>query len=258
MTDIYMYGAIGDDWLDDGAMTSRRFAYLMQQANGDDILLHINSGGGDVFEANAIAECCRTYKGHITALIEGLAASAASYCALTADVVEIAPSALFMIHNPWGVCQGEAADMRKTADMLDVVKTTIVNQYVAKSGLDIADVEDYMNAETWFTAEQAIELGFCDGYTEQDMKLAACVDKNILAHFKNKPENLVVSDKVEPTKAEVTDAPEATVTPENKEGGDVAPNIADETQGQTETEAVEVEAEAATVVECINGLFLVK
>lgn len=257
MTDIYVYGSIGEDGTAGSSsdMTAHRFAYLMQQANGDDVVIHINSGGGNVFEANAMAEVIRSYKGSVEAYIEGLAASAASYFALTADIVKIAPSALLMIHNPWGVCVGEAGDMRQTADMLDVVKTTIVNQYTAKTGLEVSAIEDYMDAETWFTADEAIELGFCDSYTEQDMKLAACVSKDILNHFKNKPENLVISDEVKP---QVNEAPQAPLSPDNETAGDLVPNISEEVQGQTEVEATEAEAEAATKVECINGMFLVK
>lgn len=258
MTDIYMYGTIGEDWLDDGAMTSHRFAYLMQQAK-DDVVLHINSGGGDVFEANTIAEVIRQYdKGNVTARIEGLAASAASYCALTADIVEIAPSALLMIHNPWGVCQGESVDMRKTADMLDAVKKTIVIQYMSKTGLTDKQIAKYMDNTTWFTADEAIELGFCDGYTEQDMKIAACVDKTCMSHFKNTPESLIISDDFKATFEQVAEPRTEPETDETEPAGDVTPTIADETQSQTDTEAVKVEAEAAAKVECINGMFLVK
>lgn len=258
MSDIYVYGAIGEDWFDEGAMTSHRFAYLMQQADGQDVTIHINSGGGDVFEANAMAEVIRTYKGKVTALIEGLAASAASYFALTADVVEIAPSALLMIHNPWGVCQGEAADMRKTADMLDVVKTTITNQYVAKTGMNPESIEDFMDNETWFDADTAIEYGFCDGYTEADMKLAACVDEKLLAKYKNAPENLVTSDDIKATLAQVEAPRTATQTADNDRAGDVTPTISDNIQDQNEAEAAELEVEATTKVECVNGIFLVK
>lgn len=258
MVDIYIYGAIGEDMFDDGAMTAHRFAYLMQQAGGEDVQLHINSGGGDCFAANSMAEVIRTYKGKVTALIEGLAASAASYFALTADVVEIAPSALLMIHNPWGVCQGESADMRKVADMLDVVKETIVAQYMSKTGMPEKTIAKYMDNETWFSAQEAIKLGFCDAYTEQDMKIAACVGKTCMAHFKNTPENLFISDDVKPVFSQVDEPSTDPQTDDNEVAGDTTPTIATEVQSQTDTEAVKVEAEAATMVECINGMFLVK
>lgn len=240
MTDIYIYGAIGLG-ISDEDMSSDRFAYLLSKAE-DDVCLHINSGGGDVFAANAMAELVRQYsRGKVTASIEGLAASAASYFALTADVVEIAPNALFMIHNPYGYCEGEAADMRKTADMLDVVKQTIVNQYVAKTGMSAEQIGAYMDAETWFSAEQAVKYGFADGYTASDMKIAACINKKMLDHFKFAPKDLVADENVKP---EVE--------------GDAPTTIANDDENVTELEASEVEVEATSCVECVNGFFLVK
>lgn len=238
MTDIYIYGAIGEGY-PNADMSSNRFAYLMQEAEGD-VVLHINSGGGDVFAANAMAEVIRQYdKGQVIASIEGLAASAASYFALTADVVEIAPSALLMIHNPYAYCEGEAEDMRKTADMLDAVKQTIINQYVAKTGMSAERVSAYMDAETWFDAEQAVKFGFADSYTAEDVKIAACVDKSIFAHFKYAPKDLVISDEVKPA-------------------GDGATNITNDDKDEPEPGAGEVEVEATSSVECVNGFFLVK
>lgn len=242
MKDIYVYGAIGDDCSDD-CMTAHRFAYLMQEADGDEVTLHINSGGGDVFAANSMAEVIRAYPARVIASIEGLAASAASYFALTADIVEIAPSALLMIHNPWGYCQGEAAEMRKTADMLDKIKETIVMQYASKTGLNDEDIRAYMDAETWFDAKEAIKLGFCDGFTMTDEKIAACVDNSILAHFKNKPADLVLSDEVSP-QVEKRDTPD-TITEDTHED-------------EPEAQGAKVGVEATPVYECVNGMFLVK
>ncbi len=239
MADIYVYGSIGEDWFDDAAMTAHRFAYLMQQADGEDVTIHVNSGGGDVFDANAMAEVIRAYRGHVTASIEGLAASAASYFALTADEVVMNPSALLMIHNPWGFCQGNSDEMRKTADMLDKVRETIVGQYVRKSGMEEKRVCELMDAETWFDAAEALEAGLVDSVTEA-LPIAACVTERALASFKRRPENLSA----------------ATVEPMEEAAGDEGANIAETAQDETEGEAPEVVAESAPRVECVNGRFI--
>lgn len=188
MADIYVYGYIGED-MGHGSISANQFAWLMQQANGDDVTVHINSGGGDVFAAHAMAETIRAYKGRVVASIEGLAASAASYFALTANMVVMNPSALLMIHNPSGVCMGESADMRKTADMLDTVKETIIGQYERKTKLDKDEIAALMDAETWFSADKAKEQGFVDSITE-DEPVTACVSQKVLDTFKNAPEDL--------------------------------------------------------------------
>lgn len=105
MADIYVYGPIGDSW-DPEAMTAAEFARQLRAAGDEDVTVHVNSAGGDVFDANAMAELVRAREGRVTAVIEGLAASAASYFALTADEVLMNPSALLMVHNPWASCVG--------------------------------------------------------------------------------------------------------------------------------------------------------
>lgn len=242
MADIYVYGAIGDGW-DAADMTAHRFAYLMQQAGGEDVTVHINSGGGDVFDANAMAEVIRSYKGHVTASIEGLAASAASFFALTADEVVMNPSALLMVHNPWALCQGGSDDMRKTADMLDKVRGTIVSQYVRKTGIDEDTIGAYMDEETWFDADNALELGFVDSLTD-DAPIAACVSKDVLARYRNKPEGL---------------APAAVEPPKASDGGAAGDDEStiDQTDGrEPDGEAPEGAAGSAARVECVNGRFI--
>ena len=171
MADIYVYGPIGDSW-DPEAMTAAEFARQLRAAGDEDVTVHVNSAGGDVFDANAMAELVRAREGRVTAVIEDLAASAASYFALTADEVLMNPSAMLMVHNPWASCVGSSAEMRSTADLLDKVRATIVRQYVSKTGLPEADVEELMDAETWMDARKAVELGFAD----EIMKRAEAVE----------------------------------------------------------------------------------
>ncbi len=233
MKDINVFGPIGDFW-DDAAVTASEFAAQLKEAAGDDVTIHINSGGGDVFDANTMAETLRAYKGRTTASIEGLAASAASYFALTADEVIIGPSALLMIHNPYTCCRGDASDMRKAADLLDKLRGTISAQYVKKTGMEASEVEALMDDETWFTAEEAVERGFADRVSDAE-PVAACVDKRLLDQFRHAPEG-IGSAKKEPS----------------GEGGQTMPI----STGESSTGAVEDGAEAASRVVCVNGAFL--
>lgn len=189
MRDINVFGNIGKCFWDEDSMSAADFAKLLKEADGDDVTIHINSGGGNVFDANTMAETLRAYKGRTVASIEGLAASAASYFALTADEVVIGPSALFMIHNPYTYASGEAKDMRKAADLLDMLRTTISDQYVKKTGMGRDEVEALMDEETWLTAEEAVERGFADRLSDAE-PVAACVDRRALDKFKHAPEGI--------------------------------------------------------------------
>jgi hypothetical protein len=98
-----------------------------------------------------------------------------------------------MIHNPWGVVMGDAENMRDQAILLDKIQAGIVNAYVAKSGKTSEEVQKWMDAETWFTAEEALAAGFVDEITDA-VKIAACV--NGLGKFKNAPQNLTTQETV--------------------------------------------------------------
>jgi hypothetical protein len=102
------------------------------------------------------------FAGKTIAHVDSLAASAATSIAIACDEVEIAQGAFFMIHNASGIVWGDKQAMRDTADLLEKVEGSIVNDYTAKTGKDAADVVAWMDAETWFTADEAVANGFCD------------------------------------------------------------------------------------------------
>lgn len=238
MHDINVYGFIGDSWGEDD-MTAAQFSKELKDAAGEPVTIHVNSGGGDVFDANTMAELLRAYPGDSTCIIEGLAASAASYFALTADKVVIGDSALMMIHNPYSYSGGTAEDLRKTADFLDKVKQTIVNQYVRKTGKSEDEISNLMDAETWFTADEAVENGFADSLVEME-PVAACISPEQMAKFKNAPKNLV-----EPS------------TSGNAGAGETQPNIcASNTAQEPAAGAAEGETGAVSKTVCVNGQFL--
>lgn len=163
MADIYLDGCVG--W----EITAKKLRDELKECTDNDVTLHINSGGGDVFEGVAIASVIRSERDrgrYITAMVDGYAASAASYMGLSANRVVMSPGAMMMIHNPSSGCWGDAEDMRRTARALDACRDSIVNLYYAKTGLDRDGIRMSMDETTWFTAEGCVNLGLADEVLE--------------------------------------------------------------------------------------------
>lgn len=155
---IYVYGAIGDGYGIDAESFVREVAAI----EASTIHLRINSPGGDVFAARAMKTALEQHPADVIAHIDGLAASAASFLMLAADEIAISEGAFVMIHLPWTLAVGSADELRTSAALLDKVGLAIAGDYVARSGKSEAEVLAWMQAETWFTADEAIENGFCD------------------------------------------------------------------------------------------------
>lgn len=128
----------------------------------DKITLDIASSGGDVFAASEIYTLLRASGKQITANVQGLAASAASVIAMAGDTVRISPTAQIMIHKASNGNIGNADSMRKNADTLDSIDSSIVNAYVLKTGMKDTDVLKLMQDETWMNAQTAVDKGFAD------------------------------------------------------------------------------------------------
>ncbi len=129
---------------------------------GGVLRLHINSPGGDVFAGQAIAQAVRDTGAQVIAQIDGLAASAATLPAMAADRVEIAEGGFFMIHNAWTLAIGNANELLATAALLEKIDGTIACVYAKRSQLPAEQVRQMMDAETWFTAQEAIDAGLVD------------------------------------------------------------------------------------------------
>ena len=200
-----------------------------------------------------MAEALRGYKGHTIASIEGLAASAASYFALTADVVVINPSALMMIHNPWDIEIGDAEDMRKKADMLDKARSTISGQYARKTGRTVDEIEGLMDAETWFTATEAVEFGLADRMSDSE-PIAACIKTEDMKRFRNAPKGLLTSDEEDEEDEKTDEEPDK--EPAKQPVGDEGATIDGADDEKAVTGSVEVVAGAAARTVCVNGQFL--
>ena len=158
---LFLCGAIADEsWFDDD-VTPKAFRADLNAGKGD-VVIWINSPGGDCVAASQIYSMLMDYPGNVTVKIDGIAASAASVIAMAGSKVLMAPTALMMIHNPLTVAIGDTEEMQKAIDMLSEVKESILNAYEIKTGLSRAKLSHLMDAETWMNAKKAMELGFAD------------------------------------------------------------------------------------------------
>lgn len=188
--DIYIYGDVeGDsyDWWTDEVIESETSANhfrdeLAKHPNAMQINIYINSYGGSVFEGTAIYNQLRRNPAHKTVYIDGFACSVASVIAMAGDEIVMPRNALMMIHNMWMSAVGNAAELRKAADDLDVINAAGRGAYLAKAGDKLPEEKliEMMDAETWLTAEDCITYGLADRLADQDadMKNAAEVLKN--------------------------------------------------------------------------------
>ncbi|HUW56579.1 MAG TPA: head maturation protease, ClpP-related [Planctomycetota bacterium] len=163
--EILIYDEIGASWFGEG-ITAKQFVTDLGAIDAKRIRVRINSGGGSAFEGLAIYNALRNHEAKITTEIDGVAASIASVIALAGQTVKMADNAFFMIHNPAGLVMGDANDMREFADLLDKVGGSLAHVYAEKSGQDDDQIQDWMDAETWFTAEEAKAAGFVDTITK--------------------------------------------------------------------------------------------
>ena len=166
---LFLDGTIAEEsWFDDD-VTPAAFKAELLSGEGD-VTVWINSPGGDCVAASQIYAMLMDYTGNVNVKVDGIAASAASVIAMAGTSVQMAPTALMMIHNPLTIAMGDAEDMQKAIAMLDEVKESIINAYEIKTGLSRARLSHLMDSETWMNANKAIELGFADSVLEDDKK----------------------------------------------------------------------------------------
>lgn len=165
------------DWFEIEATCPNDVLEEIQKANGKDLTVIINSGGGSVYDAAEIYTELRDYKGHVETKIVGLAASAANFIALAGDVVKMSPVAEMMVHNASMWNYGDYHSMDKASEILQNTNKVIANAYRLKTGKSYEELLELMDKETWLTPQQALELGLIDKIMfEEDIKLTANVN----------------------------------------------------------------------------------
>ena len=160
---IYIYDVIGGFF---GGVDAEQVSRDLARLDVSKINVRINSPGGDVWDARAIMTALRQHPATITAHIDGVAASAATDIAMAADHVRISKGAEFMIHNAWTIAIGNRHEFLSLAERLENVDGAITDDYARRTGQSREQVTSWMDAESWFTAEQAIEHGFADELVE--------------------------------------------------------------------------------------------
>lgn len=160
---IRLYDPV-DSWGEWWGISAKEFAAAIDEipSKVEEIRLHINSPGGDVFDGIAIVNLLRTHDARIVAIVDGIAASAASFIACSADETIMAPNSELMIHDAWGYCAGNAADMLAMAEMLAHVSDNIASLYAAKAGGTVEDWRAAMQTESWYSAQEAVDAGLAD------------------------------------------------------------------------------------------------
>ena len=165
------------EWFGIEATSPQKVNDALEKANGEDIEVEINSGGGSVFAGSEIYTALKSYKGNVTVKIVGLAASAASVVAMAGKKILMSPTAQMMIHNVSSCAAGDYREMEHTAEILKSANDTIANAYRLKTGKTQEELLALMDKETWMTADKAKELGFVDEIMfENDSQLVASTD----------------------------------------------------------------------------------
>ena len=166
---LYLYDAIvSDAWF--GGVAAVDFVKELNSIKAATIHLRINCPGGEIFAGQAMAQAIREHPANIIAHVDGYAASAASWLALACDQVLISEGGYFMIHKAMTIVWGNADEFKKQADLLDKIDATLIAGYAKETGQDEQQIADWMAAETWFNADEAVQYGFADRIAEAAAK----------------------------------------------------------------------------------------
>lgn len=165
---ISIFDVIGYDWWTGEGVTAKAVAAALRALGGGDVVVNINSPGGDYFEGLAIYNLLREHKGRVTVRILGIAASAASVIAMAGDEVQIARAGFLMIHNAWVCACGDKNQLRETADWLAPFDATAADIYAVRTGLSTADLAVMLDKETWIGGAEAVEKGFAEALLPSD------------------------------------------------------------------------------------------
>lgn len=232
--EILVYGVISGFWGVGSAWFAEQMA-AAADAGVEEIVVRINSVGGSVFEGIAIYNALASSEIPTRAVVDGLAASAASIILQGADSREMRRGSFVMVHNPSGFCMGESADMRKMADDLDAISGGLIDIYSESTGKSADDIRAIMDAETWYSAQAAVDEGFADEVLKKSRaKVAPSNQAVILRSYRNLPEAV----------AKMAGVKAAAEVPEDEEGA-----VETEAQPADEPETDPIEPDPAPAPE---------
>ena len=180
--EVLIYDYIG--W---GGVTAIDFAKELKAVTAKTITVRLNTPGGDVFDGLAIYNSLKAHGAAIHVRVDGLAASIGSIIAMAGKTITMGESAFLMIHNPWALVVGNAKDMREMADTLDKIGGSLAGVYAGRPGVTIEQAQAWMDADSWFNAQEANAAGLADavqGGAEDAAQAAARFD---LSGYANVP-----------------------------------------------------------------------
>lgn len=185
---LLLYDVIGAGaWFGDDGTTSKSVATWLDSLNHPAQLeIRINSPGGDVFEGITIYNRLANYPVPVDVFVDGAAWSIASVIAMAGDTVTLAENASMMIHNPYSFDIGDAMEKRKIADQLDATKVNLIDAYQRHSSSGRQRLSDLMDQETWFTANEALDVGLATRVEETALPIAACAPGYL--RYRNMPD----------------------------------------------------------------------
>ncbi len=192
--EFLIYDIIGRDF---GISAKSLQTFLSEHREADEIHIRINSPGGSVYEGRAMSTLIHNFKGKTVCHVDGVAASAASFVAISCDEVIMGKGTMLMIHNAWSLAVGNRHEMEKEARMLAKIDESMATDYASKSGKTVEEIHQMMDEETWFTDQEAIDMGFADRIDES--ALAMDTSNFNLEAYEHPPKNLLSKD---PPKAE--------------------------------------------------------
>lgn len=245
--ELILDGVIASEsWYED-EISPKMFRDELAKYPGD-LTVRINSPGGDVSAGVAIYNMLNEHEGYVTVKVDGLAASIASLIAMAGDKIIMLPGSMMMVHLPWTIAGGNADDMEQVVEMLKKTGESLIPIYAARTGLSEERIEELLRAETWMTAQDAVELGFADEAEGAKTTLAEAMAK--ISELTNSMQSAVMQPVMSlKAKTEVEDDTDTTDTPaevdeEKSETTDAEAKVTEEVTEEVqegETEVVESE-----------------
>lgn len=159
ISELTIYGDIGESWFWDST-SAVDVDNALKQAGTNDLVVRLNSPGGSAFDGIAIYNRLKNHPGKVTIHVDGWACSAASVIAMAGDEVIMGTGSMMMIHEASNIVWGTKNDMRQVADMLEELEEGIIDVYMTKAKVSREEIHNKVNAETWFSASKALEIGF--------------------------------------------------------------------------------------------------
>lgn len=180
ITTLTLSGEIYDPWFEsDIFITAKRVRKALDSAEGD-IVIRLNSVGGDVFEGIEIYNYLKDLENHVTVEVTALAASAATFICMAADTIKMCTGSQMMVHNAWTYTYGNQHELREVADKLALTDNSIMDIYSERTGIDRETLTNYMDDETWFSAQEAVDAGLADSLKTKEKTVTVNIDASKL------------------------------------------------------------------------------